>query len=135
MCISLAGNYELKMSRFWKRGVSLFASIGVVHPTPRNIFSDMPNHSSEESFQDILKNPKLKLERIVSKGHTSPENFWYDQDEDEWVIIFQGSAILEFETHKVNLTAGDHILIPKHVKHRVKWTNPDQETIWIALFF
>ena len=33
-----------------------------------------------------------KIERIVSRGHASPEDFWYDQEENEWVMVVKGTA-------------------------------------------
>jgi cupin 2 domain-containing protein len=30
---------------------------------------------------------------------------------------------------------GDHIIISKHVKHRVEWTDPDRDTVWLAVFY
>ena len=102
-----------------------------------NIFENIPDHISEELFNEIFKTENFKVERIVSKGHSSPDNYWYDQEENEWVIMLKGSAGLLFagdETVLV-LRSGDYIHIPSHTKHRVEWTDPDMETIWLAIFY
>ncbi len=102
-----------------------------------NIFENIPDHIPEELFQEILKTENIKVERIVSKGHSSPDNYWYDQEENEWVILLKGSAGLLFEGDEkvVRLKSGDYINIPSHTKHRVEWTDPDMETVWLAIHY
>lgn len=76
-----------------------------------------------------------RIERIVSRGHVSPPGFWYDQDEDEWVMLVAGAARLEIEGEgEVELRAGDWIDLPRGRRHRVSWTDPARETIWLAVF-
>jgi cupin 2 domain-containing protein len=101
---------------------------------PANIFTDIPVPLKEELFQTLLSNPALKIERIVSKGHNSPSDFWYEQPEDEWVLLLQGQARLQFSDQRcVELVAGDYLLIPAHCRHRVDWTIADIETVWLAI--
>ena len=76
----------------------------------------------------------MRLERIVSHGHSSPEGFWYDQPEDEWVMLLQGAARLEFEDSLMEMRPGDCLNIPAHRRHRVAWTTPEGPTVWLALF-
>lgn len=103
----------------------------------RSLFSDIPSELPQEFFEDILKTDNFRLERIVSKGHTTPEDEWYDQKDNEWVLVIEGEATLLFEEgmKTVALKAGDHINIPAHVRHRVSWTKPDTETVWLAIFY
>ncbi len=79
----------------------------------------------------------MKIERIVSKGHQSPPDFWYDQAQTEWVMVLQGRAKVRFKKDGTiaELLPGDHLIIPAHVQHRVEWTDPDQETIWLAVHY
>lgn len=101
-----------------------------------NLFTNLPNTLPEEVFEDVFKSEKLRIERILSKGHYSPDNDWYDQGENEWVLLVQGEAVLEYEDKRcVSLNAGDYINIPAHVKHRVKWTSPEEVSIWLAIFY
>ena len=74
---------------------------------------------------------------IFSKGHASPENFWYDQAQNEWLIVLKGHARLRFaeEDQAVEMKRGDYINIPAHCKHRVEWTDPNEETIWLAVHY
>ncbi len=101
-----------------------------------NIFESLPKNLKNEVFETIIKNDNIELERIISKGHKSPENSWYNQDKNEWVMVVSGSAILTFEDKEdVSLNAGDYITIPAFQKHKVSWTDPDVETVWLALFY
>ncbi|MBS1257614.1 MAG: hypothetical protein MAG551_00658 [Candidatus Scalindua arabica] len=101
----------------------------------KNIFSGIKNQSPEEIFETIIKTNQLKIERIVSHGHATRKGYWYDQDNDEWVIVLKGSAGLIFEGNRkeVIMKPGDYVNIPAHQKHRVEWTDANEETIWLAV--
>ncbi len=99
-----------------------------------SIFANIPKQLPEELCQTLLAKPTVRIERIVSKGHRSADDFWYDQAQDEWVLVLQGRARLKFiDAAPVELGAGDYLLIPAHCRHRVDWTTPDMETIWLAI--
>ena len=101
-----------------------------------NLFADIPQDLPEELFSEIFKNESLRIERIVSKGHSSDPDFWYEQDEHEWVIVLQGEAELEYADGAVKrLQPGDYVLIPAVCKHRVKSSSVEPRCIWLALFF
>lgn len=105
--------------------------------TPENLFDNLPpTHAAEEVFQTLLQTPGVRLERIVSQGHHSPEGFWYDQDTNEWVLVLRGTAQLTFEGEEpLDLKPGDYVLIPAHRRHRVEWTDPKQPTVWLAIHY
>jgi len=102
-----------------------------------NLLSDLPASLPEERFDTLLSRPGLRIERIVSAGHASPKDFWYDQPQDEWVCVIAGSASLQFEGEAAPrlLRDGDWIEIPAHVRHRVEWTDPGRPTVWLAVHF
>jgi len=101
-----------------------------------NISGGIPEEKEYEFLEEILCSKAVRIERIVSRGHSSPPGFWYDQTENEWVLLFSGRARIAFETDdEVELQPGDHLLIPAGLKHRVVWTDPDIDTIWLAVFF
>ena len=102
---------------------------------PPNLF-DLPYPLPDaEEFTELLRSKNLRIERIVSSGQTTPAGKWYDQDEDEWVALIQGEAVLEYENgEKVQLSAGDHILLPAHCRHRVAYTSANPPCIWLAIF-
>lgn len=99
-----------------------------------NIFSNLPQ-STDEIIEILVRSSDVRIERIISNGNHSPEGFWYDQEENEWVIVLQGAAIIEFEDEMVELKSGDYILIPSHKRHRVAETSVSEETIWLTVFF
>ncbi len=102
-----------------------------------NIYSSIPHDLAAEHFATILQTDFFKLERIVSRGHATAAGHWYDQDHDEWVIVLTGRARLriEGEAELVELAPGDHVLLPAHRRHRVEWTEPETETLWLALHY
>jgi cupin 2 domain-containing protein len=100
-----------------------------------NLLANLPQHLPEELTTVLQRGENVRIERIISTGHCSPDGFWYDQPENEWVIVLQGAAQLELEDRVVELRAGDAINIPAHTKHRVKWTSPDEPTVWLAVFY
>jgi cupin 2 domain-containing protein len=105
-------------------------------PGVKNLFADISGELAEESCTPIIRTDELRLERIVSRGHASPPGFWYDQETDEWVLLVKGGARLRFDNgREIDLKPGDHLLIPRHVCHRVEWTDPEKETVWLAVHF
>lgn len=102
-----------------------------------SLFEDIPADLPEELFETICSSEHVKIERIVSHGHSSPEGFWYDQDWNEFVLVVQGSAGLRIEGEDdiVTLKAGDYWNIGAHVKHRVDWTESSCETVWLAVHY
>lgn len=100
-----------------------------------NLLCNIPADFSEELVQTIVASGDIKIERIVSKGHQSPPDYWYDQEQNEWVFLAKGEAKLQFQDQTLHLKAGDYVNIPAHQKHRVDWTTPDQETVWLAVFY
>lgn len=101
----------------------------------KNIYSNIPKDIPKEIFEEIISVENCRIQRIISKGHSTPDDQWYDQDKDEWVILLQGSAGLLFEGSDIpiKLQPGDYLHIPAHVKHRVEWTDNNIETIWLAV--
>ena len=101
-----------------------------------NLFNDIPSNLSEELVTVLAESQHVHIERIVSTGQNSPKDFWYDQDEHEWVVVLKGEAKLVFDDgESVQMRPGDHVLIPAHKKHRVAWTTAEEPTIWLAVFY
>ena len=100
-----------------------------------NLFAHIPKSLRDELNETLVSAGSIRIERIISHGHGSPEGFWYDQQEHEWVVVLQGAARLQFEDESVELKPGDFVNIPAHRKHRVDWTTPDEPTIWLAVFY
>lgn len=101
----------------------------------KNLFEQLPMVTGQESFDDLLAVPGLRIERIVSHGQGSPPGFWYEQDWDEWVMVLQGRAALQVEGKEdlVTLRKGDHYWLPAGCRHRVAFTAKDEATIWLAV--
>lgn len=99
-----------------------------------NIFTDLPDSHDGESFTTLLQRPGVRIERIVSRGQTTPEATPYDQDHDEWVLLLAGAARLWLDgAGERELRPGDTVFIAAHVRHRVTWTQAEPPTIWLAV--
>ncbi|MDH5670755.1 MAG: GFA family protein [Myxococcales bacterium] len=106
------------------------------NPLPHGNLGDaFPAELPEELATDLASIAHTRIERIISRGHRSATDFWYDQDEDEFVLLVRGAARLELEGgDELALGPGDWVHIPAHVRHRVAWTDTEQDTLWLAVF-
>lgn len=103
---------------------------------PKNIFDDLPENLSQEVFETLLSTDKVRIERITSSGQTTPEGEWYDQSENEWVMVLRGAARLQVaDGTEHTLNPGDTLYLPAHLRHRVTWTDPEERTVWLAIHF
>ena len=102
-----------------------------------NLFSNIPSDLPDEVVEILLKTKSLRIERIVSHGHASADDSWYDQQQHEWVLLLQGEAKLRFDDDAELLTMkpGDYTNIPAHRRHRVEWTTPTEPTIWLVILY
>ncbi len=101
-----------------------------------NIFGAIPASLPQELVETLASGENLRIERIVSRGHKSPPDFWYQQDEHEWVVVLQGAGeILWEDGRRRRLQTGDCQLIPAGERHRVSWTEPQADTLWLAVFW
>ncbi len=101
-----------------------------------NVFNQIPDNLKEEIFEDLLSSGSVRIERIISTGQSSPKSGWYDQDENEWVLVLSGFGEIEFaDGQVVRLESGDYLNIKAHQKHKVKSTSPNEKTIWLAIFY
>jgi cupin 2 domain-containing protein len=99
----------------------------------KNVFDDLPQNLPKELIQILVRADDVRIERIISHGHASPADFWYDQAQHEWVVVLKGAARLQFEDGMVEMKPGDFINIPAFKKHRVDWTTPDEPTVWLGV--
>ncbi len=101
-----------------------------------NLYADLPGELPEELFTTLLGTRDVRIERIVSHGHSSPEGFWYDQKTHEWVLLLKGAARLALEGGEtIELRPGAFLNIPAHTRHRVEWTDPKEPTVWLAIHY
>lgn len=101
-----------------------------------NIYQNLPFALPDECVDVLLTHQNVRIERIVSQGHSTPFGQWYDQIEHEWVMVLQGTGVIEYANgEQVTLNTGDYLYLPAHVKHRVASTIENQQTIWLAIFW
>ena len=102
----------------------------------KNLFDGIPDSAPEEVFLELLAAESVRIERIVSFGQSSPDGFWYEQEENEWVLLLEGSATLGFDDgESIDLEPGDYLDIPAGCRHRVEKTAGDGRTVWLTVFY
>ncbi len=116
--------------------ISRTSSVIVARPELRrgSLLGDLAT-GPDERFHPLIQGAEFRLVRIVSAGHKTPGDTWYDQDDDEWVVVIQGEAelLIEDQASPLGMRAGDWVLIPAHCRHRVTRTSIDPPTVWLAL--
>ena len=100
-----------------------------------NLLAAIPATLPSEFSEQLVAAKHCRIERIVSQGHSSPAGFWYDQKENEFVLLIQGAARLRFEESLLEMKAGDWTVIPAHRRHRVEWTTETEQTVWLVAFY
>ena len=104
--------------------------------TGGDLLRDLPADLPEELVETLAESDSVRIERIVSTGHASPEGLWYDQPRAEFVLVLQGRARLDFDDgESLELAPGGWVDIPAHRRHRVAWTSPDEPTVWLAIHY
>ncbi len=102
----------------------------------KNIFENMPSELKEEFFEKLIETDDFVVERIISEGHSSPENFWYDQETNEFVLLLKGNAKITFKDREtIDLKPGNYFVIPAHKKHRVEETDKNEKTFWLTIHY
>jgi cupin 2 domain-containing protein len=102
-----------------------------------NLLASLPHAAADELVEVLGGGEELRIERIVSTGQASPAGSWYDQPDDEFVVLLAGAAVLRFEDgdRRFDLQPGDWIDIPAHARHRVERTQADPPTVWLAVHY
>lgn len=103
-----------------------------------NLF-DAGTPTPEEKVDVLYEKDGTRIERITSRHHTNPVDFWYDQDEDEWLVLLEGNATLRYDSAQAGenevlrpLKKGEPLLIPAHTRHQVAHTS--SPAIWLCVF-
>lgn len=99
-----------------------------------NLFDPLHNPLNKEVFFELLRHESVRIEQIVSNGQASPDGFWYDQDQHEWVLLLAGEGEIEFANgERRRLRTGDVLNLPAHTRHRVAAVS--QSAVWLAVFY
>lgn len=104
-------------------------------PRRGSLLEGIPRHLPAELTSVLAEGAACRIERIVSRGHATEPGSWYEQGQDEWVLLVSGAARLELADGTVlELGPGEWVDFPAGLRHRVAWTAPGVETIWLAVF-
>lgn len=101
-----------------------------------SIFKDIPDQQPDELVEILASSDSVRIERIVSYGQSSKPDFWYQQEQSEFVILLSGNAMLEFDGGEIiTMLPGDYINIPARQRHRVLATATDEKSVWLCVFY
>lgn len=109
-------------------------AMNMERPDSGNLFAGIPARLDAEAFGLLYLGPGVRIERILSRGQSTPAGTWYDQPGDEWVALLAGHAELEFDDgSRRALLPGDWLLLPAHCRHRVATTSTEPAAVWLAV--
>lgn len=94
-----------------------------------NLFSNADPPADGERFEILLKHRNLAVERIISSDTVTPVE--YIQEQDEWVVLLRGEAVLKASGESYTLVAGDHAFLPAGTPHTVERVS--QGALWLAV--
>ena len=106
-------------------------------PSHSNLLVPAAAASGHEIEEVLCSGNDWRLMKINSNGSCSPDGFWYDQIEHEWITLLKGSAVMRLEDPEewVELSVGDQLTLPAGRRHRVERTDSDPGTVWLALYW
>jgi cupin 2 domain-containing protein len=103
-------------------------------PSPQAPQARQALRASQELYETLAAGDSILIERIISRGHTTPAGEWFDSEEDEWVLLLRGEAVIAYIDGSLTIIkTGDYLLIPAHQKHRVEFTSSEPPCIWLAV--
>jgi cupin 2 domain-containing protein len=72
-----------------------------------------------ESFDTLIEQDNVRIERIVSTGQVTPDGDWLDSEDAEFVLVVSGAAKLRIEGEWDDraLGEGDYILLLSPSRH------------------
>jgi cupin 2 domain-containing protein len=94
-----------------------------------NLFTNTAPPLKGERFEPLLSHKNLVIERILSSAALTPCE--YVQQQDEWVVLLQGDAVLKVADETVMLKSGDYLFLPAGMPHRMEHVS--QGAIWLAV--
>ena len=92
-------------------------------------FFDYKIPKKDEIFDNLFENRDIKITRIVSSKIENKKEFL--QEENEWVIVLEGEAVLEMNKNIYHLKKGDFIFIKANTPHKLLKTK--EGTLWLAV--
>jgi cupin 2 domain-containing protein len=100
-----------------------------------SLVRNLPDATEDERFEELSRAKSFQIERIISAGQVSPPGFWFDQPNEEWVLVVQGRAEISLldPDETIHLSIGDWLMIEAHRKHRVEFTSREPLTIWLTV--
>ena len=94
-----------------------------------NLYENATPPAQGECFEPLLQHKHLVIERIISSATITPSEFL--QEQDEWVLLVQGTAVIDIDGTAKSLKAGDYVFLPAKTPHTVKQVSAG--ALWLAV--
>lgn len=94
-----------------------------------NLYEDALPPALGERFDTLLSHQGLVIERIVSTSKIASRE--YVQEQDEWVVLLTGEALLEVAGRRQSLRAGDYLFLAARTPHTV--LEVSDGAMWLAV--
>jgi cupin 2 domain-containing protein len=94
-----------------------------------NLYENALPPQQGERFDTLLSHKGLIIERIVSTSKIASQQ--YVQEQDEWVVLLTGDALLDVAGRQVPLRAGDYLFLPSRTPHTV--LRVSDGAMWLAV--
>ena len=94
-----------------------------------NLYKDALPPAKGERFDTLLSHQGLVIERIVSTSKIESQE--YVQEQDEWVVLLTGEAVLEVAGRQTPLRAGDYLFLASGTPHTV--SRVSDGAMWLAV--
>ncbi len=94
-----------------------------------NFFNITKPIEGKENTTELLQHKNVTINRIIS--NRIENGSWYDQDEDEWLVLIRGVALLMIDNEEKTLKSGDTLFIPSQQLHKVISTSDD--ALWLTV--
>ncbi len=95
----------------------------------KNVFANSQPPQVGELSSTILRHKNVRIERIISSASFGPCD--YRQEQDEWVILLKGQAVMNIAGERIELYSGDHVFLPSGLSHSVLSTS--EGAVWLAV--
>lgn len=95
----------------------------------KNVFAECQPPTVGEYSSTILRDRNVHIERIISSASFGP--CAYQQEQDEWVVLIKGQAVMDIAGERIELCSGDYVFLPSGLPHSV--LNTSDGAVWLAV--
>ena len=101
-----------------------------------NLFSDVHSVLGTEVLDLLAKSDRVRIERTISKGQAPHRDRWNEHKQNAWLLLLRGETKLVFGYGRSErLVPGSYMAIDAGTRYRIDWISPEEETVWLTIYF